>query len=133
LFKGAPIVEFEIEISGDVVERQELLNGTQIVTLEGASDDGRWTMSGLVSWNIGLANAAAEGDITLSRDDGAEIFGTLARGDLSESDDGDIEFKLAYDVDGGAGEFVAASGRSEAVGVVANDSFSGRWGVTLNA
>ena len=122
-------MEFEIEIRGDVVERQELLNGTQIVTLEGASDDGRWTMSGLVSWNIGLADAAVEGDITLSRDDGAEIFGTLARGDLSESDDGDIEFTLEYDLDGGAGEFASLAGRAEAVGVIANDSFSGRWKV----
>jgi hypothetical protein len=125
-------VEFEIEISGDVVERQELLNGTQIVTLEGASADRHWTMSGLVSWNIGLADAPAEGDITLSRDDGAEIFGTLVRGDVAESDDGHIEFRLTYDLDGGAGEFVAAVGQSAAVGVIANDGFSGRWGVALD-
>ena len=84
-------MEIEIELAGEIVERQELLNGTETVSLEGESADGRWTMSGLVTWNIGLVSNTGEGDITLTRDDGAELFGTLIRGDVAETSAGDSD------------------------------------------
>jgi hypothetical protein len=129
-------MELTIEISGDIVEWQELLNGTQIVTLEGASNDGAWAMSGLVSWNIGLASNAGEGDITLRRDDGAELFGTLVRGAVTEIDDGNGSdashaVRLEYEIDGGTGAFESADGVAAAEGTLSPGSFRGCWTVVL--
>ena len=76
-------MRIEIDVAGEIVERQELLNGTETVSLEGVSRDGRWTLSGLVTWNIGLKSNTGEGDITLTRDDGAELFGTLVQGEVT--------------------------------------------------
>ena len=46
-----PESAFVIDIAGDVVERQELLNRTQIVTLEGTGDG--WTFVGICRGNLG--------------------------------------------------------------------------------
>ncbi len=119
-------MEFEIQIAGDVIERQELLNGTQLVTLEGASADGQWTMVGGVSWNIGLEANTNEGDITLSRADGTELFGTLSGGDVQDTGgaaDADYRLSLAYEVDGGSGAYAGASGSARAEGLLVGDSF----------
>lgn len=130
-------MEITIDFAGEIVERRELLNGTETVSLEGESDDGRWTMSGLVTWNIGLVSNAGEGDLTLSRDDGAEIFGTLSRGDVAEVADGDGDadhtMRLEYEIDGGSGAFEGATGACQAVGMLAATAFRGRWVVTLGA
>ena len=127
-------VEIEIDFAGEIVERQELLNGTETVSLEGESGDGRWTMSGLVAWNIGLVSNAGEGDITFTRDDGAEIFGTLVRGDVVEvsgEDEADHAMRLEYEIDGGAGAFASAAGPCDAVGSLAAATFRGRWTLRL--
>lgn len=130
-------MEIEIEFAGEIVERQELLNGTETVSLEGQSDDGRWTMSGLLTWNIGLVSNAGEGDITLARDDGAEVFATVMRGDVSETtpgDDGDAAdhaFRVEYEIDGGSGAFASASGTCDASGGLAGAGFRGRWTLRL--
>ena len=128
-------MEIEIEVAGNVVERQELLNGTETVSLEGESGDGRWTISGLVTWNIGLVSNAAEGDLTLSRDDGAEVFGTLVRGDVAEVADGDGDadhtMRLEYEIDGGSGAFEGATGACEAAGTLAAATFRGQWTLRL--
>jgi hypothetical protein len=128
-------MDIAIDFAGEIVERRELLNGTETVSLEGESGDGRWTISGLLTWNIGLVSNAGEGDLTLSRDDGAEIFGTLLRGDVAEVADGDADhtMRLEYEIDGGAGEFEDATGECEAVGTLAAGAFRGRWVVTLGA
>ena len=126
-------MEIEIEFVGEIVERQELLNGTETVSLEGASPDGRWTISGLVTWNIGLVSNTGEGDITLCRDDGAALFGTLVRGDVAEisAGDGDAQadhaMRLEYDMDGGGGAFEGATGSCLALGTLSGDRFAGRW------
>ena len=62
-------MELRITISGEVADRQELLNGTQTVTLAGNSDDGRWMFFGEISWNRGLVDFAGEGEFTLTRGD----------------------------------------------------------------
>ncbi len=130
-------MQIEIDFAGEIVERQELLNGTETVSLEGESADGRWTMSGLVAWNIGLVSSAGEGDITLTRDDGAELFGTLVRGDVSEAAAGDGEeaasyaMRLEYEIDGGGGAFESAAGTCVAAGSLAAAAFWGRWTVLL--
>ncbi len=131
-------MQIEIEAAGEIAERQELLNGTETVSLEGESADGRWTLSGLVTWNIGLVSNTGEGDITLIRDDGAELFGTLVRGDVSEiaagdaGSDGGHAMRLEYEIDGGSGLFEAATGICTAFGTLAAFSFRGTWSVTLD-
>src|SRR5512132_2837540 len=94
---GVSTQEVPIDASGDVVEWQTLLSGMQIATLEGASAHGVWTLSGSCSWNVRSGNDASEGDLTLSRDDGAELFSTLAGGTVTElpSDAADA---AAYDL-----------------------------------
>ena len=130
-------MKIEIEVAGEIVERRGLLDGTETVSLEGESGDGRWTMSGLVTWNIGLVSNAGEGDITLRRDDGAELFGTLVRGDVGEvpgdGDEGaaDHVMRLEYEIDGGSGAFEGATGVCEAVGTLAAGAFRGRWVVRV--
>ena len=37
-----------------------------------------------MSWNLGLVEYAGEGDLTLTRSDGAEIFATLMSGARAE-------------------------------------------------
>jgi hypothetical protein len=115
----------EVEIAGDVVERQELLNGTQILTLEGRSADGGWTFVGGLSWNIGRKAVPAEGDITLTSADGDEIFGTVAGGGVKDTvaEDADHLVALLYDIDGGTGRFESASGALHAEGRLHGDSF----------
>ncbi len=128
-------MEITIEFAGEIVERQELLNGTETVSLEGRSDDGAWTMSGLLTWNIGLVSNTGEGDITIVRDDGAEIFATLIRADVAEAgsgDEGDAAdhtMQLAYEIDGGSGAFESAEGQITASGVLAASTFHGQWTV----
>ena len=123
-------MEITLHFAGDVVERQELLNGTETVTLEGASPDG-WTLSGLVSWNIGLVDYTGEGDITLLRADGAELYGTLTCGRVTESA-GEHRFRLEYEIDDGSGVFDGASGTAEAVGSLSGEGFAGTWIVALS-
>ena len=129
-------MELTVEISGDVVEWQELLNGLTNVTLDGASADGEWTLSGALSWNIGLRANAGEGDITLSRADGAEIYGTIVTGEVTAMREGDVEdadhsMHLDYEIDGGTGGFDSASGRARATGTLSRSGFRGTWSVEL--
>ncbi|HEY8172717.1 MAG TPA: hypothetical protein VIH21_06495 [Dehalococcoidia bacterium] len=126
-------MNIELEISGDVIERQELLNGTQIVTLEGRSADGVWLMSGIVSWNVGLVEYAGEGDITLTREsDGAELFGTLVSAESHGDDaEGEMHLAVAYAIDGGAGAFEEAAGPATARVTLAWETFSGSWNLDL--
>lgn len=128
-------MQTEVEVSGDIVGRQELLDGTQILTLEGASDDGMWSIACLLTWNIGVASNTGEGDITLSRADGAELFGTLVSGDVREapeSDEADHMFRLEYQVDGGTGAFESACGTATGQGALSGGAFHGRWTVDLD-
>ena len=119
-------MELEIEIVGDIVERQELLNGTQIITLEGASADGAWTLTAGLSWNIGLTDTATEGDITLTRTDGAELFATLTTANITEtaeSGEADYDLSLTYEIDGGSGALEEVGGRLQLLGELAGDQF----------
>ena len=128
-------MELRIEISGEIVERQELLNGTETVTIEGTDDAGQWTLTGALSWNLGLVDYAGEGDLTLARRDGAELFGTLTRARVTETagegGDADHRFEAAYEIDGGAGAFEGASGEAQAEGSFGGDGFRGVWRVRL--
>ncbi|MDP9237214.1 MAG: hypothetical protein M3P30_07445 [Chloroflexota bacterium] len=129
-------MELTIEITGDVVEWQELLNGTQILSLDGASADGQWTLSGALSWNIGLRESAGEGDLTLGRANGAEIFATLTRADVRavverEVEDADYTMRLEYEIDGGAGEYEGAAGTATTEGALSRVGFNGRWVISI--
>jgi hypothetical protein len=121
-------MEIEIQASGDVVERTELLNGTVTIAIEGASPDGAWTVSGVVSWNRGLVDYAGEGDISLSRDED-ELFASLTSAtiDQSAAEEGDVHLRVRYEIDGGAGRFDAASGSIAGEIRVTGEVFEGAW------
>ncbi|MDE3096176.1 MAG: hypothetical protein KGK07_09260 [Chloroflexota bacterium] len=116
----------DLQITGDVVERQDLLNGTRILTLEGRSADGAWVLAGGLAWNIGRTGAPAEGDITLTSIAGDEVFATVAGGGVREAaadDDAGFLLALEYDVDGGSGAYESATGWLIAEGALAGDAF----------
>jgi hypothetical protein len=122
------------EISGDVVERQELLNGTESVTIEGADASGDWALTGIFSWNRGLVDYPGEGDLTLARGED-EVFATLTHASITPATAGDDTtdhtFVLAYELDGGQGMFAGAAGTAEARGTIAGGTFHGVWVLTL--
>lgn len=127
-------MELELNCRGDIVERQELLNGTKTVTIEGASDDGAWTLTAVISWNRGLVEYAGEGDVALTRD-GDEILATLVRAEAIAPDADDTSdhlIKIQYEIDEGAGTYAGARGRARADVRIAGDEFSGRWVLTLD-
>jgi hypothetical protein len=128
-------MELRIEFTGDVVDRQELLNGTQSVDIEGSDSSGEWSLSGSFSWNLGLIDFAGEGDLTLTRRDGAEVFGTLTRALLTDAGEGDADaqsaFAIDYEIDGGSGAFADAAGAAHAEGVLSDTSFRGAWTMDL--
>jgi hypothetical protein len=128
-------MKLQVHVTGDIVERQELLNGTQSITIEGASDDRAWTLVGSLSWNRGLVDYAGEGDLTLARGED-EVFATLTRStvtDAPEGEDADHLIKLQYEIDGGAGAFAETTGEAAAEGSLAGDRFAGTWVLTLDS
>jgi len=127
-------MELELRFSGEIVERQELLNGTQMITIECASTDGGWTLVGSVSWNRGLVDYAGEGDLSLMRG-GDELFATLVEADVRDARDeaaADHVMRLIYDVDGGAGDFAGAGGRARVELTVAGEGVEGNVALTLD-
>lgn len=124
-------MEIEIKATGEIVESQELLNGTRTIAFEAASDDGVWLVSGVVSWNLGLIEYPGEGDLTLSRE-GAEVYATLvsavadAEAD-AEDDTSDALLQLSYEIDGGAGEFDGANGGCGGSVKIAASAIEGTW------
>jgi hypothetical protein len=123
-------MELRVEMVGEIVERQELLNGTQTIALEGADAAGEWTMTGSLSWNRGLVDYVGEGDLTLTRTDGSEIFTTVTRASVTDADDGQ-SFSAAYEIDGGSGAFDGASGEAEGTGELSGETFRGTWALRL--
>jgi hypothetical protein len=124
-------IRLAIDIAGDVVEWQKLLNGLQSVTLVGASADGAWTLTAACSWNARTGSTAEDGDVTLTRSDGAELFGELVGGAVAESEAGDIDaadyaMTFEFDIDGGAVMFEGASGTLRAEGRLWRDGFECR-------
>ncbi len=123
-------MELDIEIAGEIVEQQELLNGTRTVTLSGGSADGVWTLDGVVSWNRGLVEFAGEGDLTLVREDGAELYATLVRATVRDDageDEAEVSLSVAYQVDGGTGELEDATGAIAGTVRIVAGGFEGRW------
>ena len=123
-------MDLVIDVAGEIVEEQELLNGTRTLTLSGTSADGAWTLDGVVSWNRGLVDYAGEGDLTLVRSDGAELFATLvhavARDDAGE-DDAEVSLAVGYQVDGGTGDLGEVTGAIAGTVRIAAGAFEGRW------
>lgn len=129
--------DLRIDLTGDVVEWQTLLSGMQTATLAGASSDGAWTLSGSCSWNLRSGPDASEGDLTLSRDDGAELFATLAVGTVVElpsdaTEAAGYEVRLEFTVDGGAGDFDAAAGSVLLDGRLSRENFSFRLQISVS-
>ena len=122
-------MEINITARGEIVERQELLNGTRTVAFEGTSDDGVWSVSGVVSWNLGLVDYAGEGDLTLVRDDGSELYATLTQAspDTAEDADTDASLSVTYEIDGGSGDFDSLNGPIHGRVRVTDDEFEAEW------
>jgi hypothetical protein len=123
-------VEIELEIHGEVVERQELLDGTQSVTVEGSSIDGRYLVSLSYSWNRGLVDLVGEGDITISRSQEAEAFGSLISAAVRPGETVDWDCEVRFELDGGSGDWIDASGNANVVLELIGDNARGR--VLLN-
>lgn len=129
-------MELAIEAAGDITDRQELLNGTQMVALDGASGDGVWSVTGSLSWNIGLDDRGVEGDMTLSKTTGDELYATVSRGSVRELagsgvDASEYVLRIECDIDGGAGSFEDARGLLLGEGVLSGASFTLLWNVSL--
>ena len=124
-------MEITLSCTCEVVERQELLNGTETLTIEGTSEDG-WTITGTIVSNRGLVDFPGEGDLTAARDaDGAEVYATLTRAEFAPAGDDAQVFRLEYEVEGGAGAFEGVAGAAEAAGTLAGTSIEGRWTLRL--
>ena len=99
-------------IRGEVVERQELLDGTVHLVLEGAS--GPLRLSATFSWRLAGEGelALGEGELTLEDDSppGAarELYALLESGTLAvDPESGDLRIECLYLVDGVVGEWEA--------------------------
>jgi hypothetical protein len=125
-------MDLVLEITGDVVEWQELLDGTQTVSIQGASEDGRWMMESLVSWNIGMDADTNEGDITLAQHDGAELSGALSRATARIEEGGGFALTLEYEIDAVSGPLEGRLGRIHAEASLSRREFRGRWRVLLD-
>ena len=102
-------------ISGEVVERQELLDGTVHLVLEGASGPVR--LSATFSWRL-----AGEGELDLGEGDLAledasepgaarELYALLESGTLTvDPESGDLRIECLYLVDGVVGEWDVLGG-----------------------
>ena len=124
----------ELRITGDVVERNELLNGTQTIVLEASDETGAWRVSGDLSWNRGLLDYDGEGAWTLEREDGAELYAVATRVEARPPDESGAEvLAITWDIDGGAGEFQSASGAGDATLTMTGESISGRCSFVVEA
>lgn len=116
-----------LHISGEVFERQELLNGTQSATLRGRTEQGE-ALEAAVSWSRGLVELGAEGDITVTLRDG-QLFGMLVHSEAELSPGGSLALDLRFEIDGGDGAYDAARGSIGASVVLEDDVFEGDWAV----
>ena len=126
-------MKIELDIKGDIVERQDLLNGMEGVTLSGSTADGAWALDGALLWSRGMGDGGGEGDITLVRADGSSAYGVVASVTAdgpAEGDGGAI--RLRADIDGGSGGFEATRGRCTAEIRLSTGEFSGRWCLDLD-
>lgn len=105
-------MEIAFDFEGEIVERQELLNGTEMVTVQCGSIDGAWALTACISRNRGLVDHDPEGDITLRVLDGAaELWGSLVRTVEEASDLADWAVEAEFEVDGGTNVSEEARGR----------------------
>jgi len=128
-------MRLELDLAGDIVEQQDLLNGTRSVTLAGRSGDGAWSFEGALSWSSGLAEYVGEGDITMIRNDGSELFGTataVRQEDVPEGESAELALRADYELDGGSGAFEFGSGRCTARIRLGMGGFEGGWCLELD-
>jgi hypothetical protein len=105
-------MRFQVQLHGEVVDRSDLLDGTQSITFEAASEDGRWQISGSVSWNLGMEDRAGEGDMSLRADDG-EIIAAVIRAEPGPAADDGLRIALVLEIDGASGSFAGSTGDGE--------------------
>jgi hypothetical protein len=127
-------MELVIAFRGEVVERQELLNGTQSVTVDGASAGGEWRVVATVAWNLGVLEYAGEGEVALAGGEG-DVYASLieAAAEAGEREDGaDWVVRARFEVDGGTGRFESASGTLELVLRLIGGQAEGDMALNLN-
>lgn len=119
-------MEIKFDFDGGIVERQELLNGTETITIEGSSNDGAWSLTLCFSRNRGLAETTREGDITVvDQRNGLELWGSLERVVEVHREETDWAANIAFGIDRGA---MAGGGLDERINVyleAASDSVRG--------
>ena len=129
-----------LDFEGEVSQNQEMLDGTRQLVLEGRADDDdhvSWSITVTLAWTMGDEAEIEEGDLTLSRDDGAELYAGLRAGRYRERGLVGVEgaaagFDAAFAIDGGEGEFASSAGRVRLRGTFTEQRFAATADVRVN-
>lgn len=119
---GAPM---RLTFDCAVIDTQSYLDGTRELTLEGETSGGTadvpWQMTLTLRWP--KDEAPDDGDLSLTRADGAALYAGLRQGTVSERADesGDtlLELTLAFDVASAEGSLVGTGGGVKISGTIA--------------
>lgn len=112
-------------MSGEVSEREDLLDGRVRVELEGSAEN--WSVAASLGWRRGREGDVAleEGDLTLasgSREIYASVDGGSARRD---PETGAVDVRASFVVDGSTGGWLRPGARLSCDFVVGSEEWSG--------
>ena len=129
---GGVARSLRLEFDGEVSQKQEMLDGTRQVVLEGSADGddhASWAITVTLAWTMGDEAEIEEGDLALSRDDGSEVYASLRAGRYRESGLPGLEgaaegFEAAFNIDGGEGAFASSAGSVRLRGTFTDERFA---------
>jgi hypothetical protein len=113
-----------------VVERTDLLNGARQAVLDGAGNG--WMLMATVAWRIGLDAGPGEGEITLARADGDELYASAVSVAAEESPDGPERVTARLEIHGGVRAYDGAQGTATLEVTLAGDRFTGELNVDMS-
>ncbi len=113
-----------------MVERTELLNGTRQTVLDGAGNG--WMLMATLAWRIGLDAGLGEGEVTLARADGDELYASAVSVAVEESPDGLERVTAQLEIDGGVRAYDGARGRATLEVTLVGDRFTGELDVDVS-
>ena len=126
------VESLNLDFAGEVSQNHEMLDGTRQLVLEGAARDETrrsWTLTLSLAWTMRAEAEIEESDLTLSRDDGSEVYASLSAGRYREGGLAGVEgaaegFDIDFDIDSGAGEFDSVAGSVHMSGTVDEQRFT---------
>ena len=113
-----------VHFDGAVVDRQSFLDGARTFTIEAEDKPSTgWRMNLSFHWDV-EHESVDEGDLALVDPVGAELFAALAEGSAAEITDaegnaGAAQIDLRFQVSGGEGGYVGATGTVRITGTLA--------------